>query len=237
MKKMMIYIIILILLSLNTKANENQSIAVSAGIALITAVTNANKEDMCTQEDYKNYKLNMKMYASPANSMIDYKHNICVSKVLFLINDINIENIAIKQMEPISYTKEDNGNLVFNIISSVKRVNGKRKSRWKQATINNKGIAIKMPSVLEHLIGKKLFEMKDKIILKQSTFSQEIIYNGIENSIIHLLYREFNGKFIRDAFTQELIFDLSKGNIIQIKEFKLNILSADNEKITYKILD
>ena len=69
----------------------------------------------------------------------------------------------------------------------------------------------------------------------QKTFSQEILYSGIEGNILHLQYREFFGKYIRNTFTQNITYDLSKGHLIRLKRFIIDIIDANNTKITYII--
>ena len=44
------------------------------------------------------------------------------------------------------------------------------------------------------------------------------------------------GVMVKDAFTQELVYDLNEGRIIRYKQLKMEIISANNEKIIYKVL-
>lgn len=68
------------------------------------------------------------------------------------------------------------------------------------------------------------------------SFEQRIIYTGCENNLVHFSYREFSSNLARDAYTVDLVYDLDKGNIINIKNASFEILEAGNEKITYKVI-
>ena len=68
----------------------------------------------------------------------------------------------------------------------------------------------------------------------------ELVYAGKSNNNIRIYYREFvasnEGWMAKDAFTQELNYDLNEGSIIRYKQLKMEIISANNEKIIYKVL-
>jgi len=68
----------------------------------------------------------------------------------------------------------------------------------------------------------------------------ELVYAGKSDDNIKIYYREFvstqSGWMAKDAFTQELTYDLKESKIIRYKQLKMEILSANNEKIIYKVL-
>lgn len=64
-------------------------------------------------------------------------------------------------------------------------------------------------------------------------FKQELIYNGRESGNLLFIYREFEGNFIRPAFTQNVKYDLSLGSVIGFKEARFEVVDADNVSITY----
>ena len=67
-------------------------------------------------------------------------------------------------------------------------------------------------------------------------FKQEFIYNGKVGSGIKFIYREFVDNTARPAFTQDLQYDLSEGNIVGFKGLRIEIINASNTKIDYKVL-
>ena len=67
-------------------------------------------------------------------------------------------------------------------------------------------------------------------------FEQELIYNGRVGDNLRFVYREFNNKMARSAFSQEIQYDLSESNIIGFKEVRIEIIEATNSNITYKVI-
>ena len=68
----------------------------------------------------------------------------------------------------------------------------------------------------------------------------ELVYAGKSNDIIKIYYREYvaaqSGWLAKDGFTQELTYDLTEGNIIRYRKLQIEVISANNEKIVYKVL-
>lgn len=73
-----------------------------------------------------------------------------------------------------------------------------------------------------------------------SGMRMELIYGGVANDIVKITYREFNltgyDAYARPAFSQELQYDLKQSKIITFKQTKLEVISAANDKIVYKVL-
>ena len=65
---------------------------------------------------------------------------------------------------------------------------------------------------------------------------RELLYGGKSGSTIEVSYREFRGGLAAPAFTQNLKYDLSESKIVRFQNFQLEILQADNQTITYRIL-
>lgn len=71
-------------------------------------------------------------------------------------------------------------------------------------------------------------------ITKQSSY--EIIYTGKNDNSITMVYREYTGDdMARPAFSQNLLYS-PKQKQIRFKNIIINIISADNEKIVYKVV-
>ncbi len=73
-------------------------------------------------------------------------------------------------------------------------------------------------------------------IPKKEYFKQEFIYNGKVGNAIKFTYREYADDLARPAFTQDLQYDLTESNIIGFRGLRIEILSATNIKIQYKVL-
>ena len=66
---------------------------------------------------------------------------------------------------------------------------------------------------------------------------QQFIYNGRIDDYVKFTYREFSiGGYARDAFTQDVQYDLDEGNVIGFKGSRIEILEATNRQITYKLI-
>lgn len=67
-------------------------------------------------------------------------------------------------------------------------------------------------------------------------FQQTLIYSGRIGDKLNISYREFSGGMARDAFTNSIEYDLSVSNTVGYKGALLEVIEADNRKITYKLL-
>ena len=64
----------------------------------------------------------------------------------------------------------------------------------------------------------------------------ELIYNGKIDDSVKFLYREISGGYMRDAFSQEIQYDLGEGNEIGFKGARILIHNATNRTIEYEVL-
>jgi hypothetical protein len=77
---------------------------------------------------------------------------------------------------------------------------------------------------------------KEIIKITPESFRRELIYSGVSQNTVTLVYREFKDSFARPAFTQELKYDLSQNRIIGYKGARFEVLNAGNTEITYKVI-
>ena len=73
-------------------------------------------------------------------------------------------------------------------------------------------------------------------ISKKEYLKQDFIYNGKVGNAIKFTYREYVDDLARPAFTQDLQYDLTESSIIGFRGLRIEILSATNTKIEYKVL-
>ena len=78
---------------------------------------------------------------------------------------------------------------------------------------------------------------KTKIpVANADSFQQTLIYNGRVGSKINVAYRESSGNQARPAFNNEVEYDLGASKTIAYKGALIEIVDANNESITYKVM-
>jgi hypothetical protein len=87
-------------------------------------------------------------------------------------------------------------------------------------------------------VNTKFEEIKDeKIDLSKTFINYEIIFTGITNNSINLLYREYTPEnMARSAFFQNLTYPIDS-KFIRFKQVKIKIDQIDNEKIIFTVLE
>ena len=73
-------------------------------------------------------------------------------------------------------------------------------------------------------------------LYSKNTLQQVIEYAGRSGDILKFTYSEFSDGFARQAFTREFQVDLSGGSIAAYKGAVIEIESATNTSITYKVV-
>lgn len=110
----------------------------------------------------------------------------------------------------------------------------------------------KNESGLLYLIGSKWkyevdYELKKRVLKDPTSFQQTLIFNGLINNKLNIGYREFSNvdsapewladsDLARPAFNNNVEYDLNTSKIIGYKGCKIEVVKADNESITYKVI-
>lgn len=81
------------------------------------------------------------------------------------------------------------------------------------------------------VVVQENFHLYDK-----ESFRRELVYSGVSQNSISILYREFKDDFARPSFSQDLKYDLAQGNEIGFRGARFQIISATNTGIRYKVL-
>jgi hypothetical protein len=68
------------------------------------------------------------------------------------------------------------------------------------------------------------------------SFMQELIYTGKVADKIRFTYREFQNGMARQSFNIDVEYDLSESNLISYKGATIEVISATNRRIEYKVL-
>ncbi|MCC4798793.1 hypothetical protein [Enterovibrio norvegicus] len=81
-----------------------------------------------------------------------------------------------------------------------------------------------------------IYAVKNKTVESNGSFQQRLIYNGSFGDKINISYREFSDSQARDAFTNNVEYDMSKSRVINYKGAQIEVIDFDNSSITYKVL-
>jgi len=99
---------------------------------------------------------------------------------------------------------------------------------------------------LAKYLDNNVFSRQTEIVLLYEYYNNpftafEILYNGKKDNDIKLFYKEYifveADKLIRSTVTQELTYNLDESDIIRYKNYKIQVLKATDEAMTYKILE
>lgn len=71
----------------------------------------------------------------------------------------------------------------------------------------------------------------------QDGFKYELIYQGLDNGVVRIAYREYLESLARPAFSQDLTYTLSAEGITQVRFRTLAMIihAADNNEITFTV--
>ena len=64
----------------------------------------------------------------------------------------------------------------------------------------------------------------------------ELLYAGKSANTVEINYREFRGGYAAAPFFQTVKYDLSESRTVRFRRFVIDILSADNQTIKYRIV-
>lgn len=78
---------------------------------------------------------------------------------------------------------------------------------------------------------KSLHQTQDEL-----SFKKELVYTGISQNVISIIYREFKDDMARPAFSQDLKYDLSESKTVGYRGARFEIIKATNQGLTYKTL-
>jgi len=70
----------------------------------------------------------------------------------------------------------------------------------------------------------------------KDSFKRELVYGGMSQKTISMLYREYIDGTARPAFSQEIKYDLDEGKVIGYKGARFEVISANNTGLTFKLL-
>jgi hypothetical protein len=71
---------------------------------------------------------------------------------------------------------------------------------------------------------------------RDARFQKQLIYSGLSQTTVGVLYREMADSMARPAFNQDLRYELSKGQTIGYQRARFEVLDASNTSIRYRVL-
>ena len=77
---------------------------------------------------------------------------------------------------------------------------------------------------------------KVETIYSRDFLRRELIYSGRSGSTVEVAYREFRGGYAAPAFSQNLKYDLRESAVISFQEFRIKVIEATNNSITYQVV-
>lgn len=80
------------------------------------------------------------------------------------------------------------------------------------------------------------FKKATKISQEGTSFQQTLLYSGRVGDKLKISYREFSNNSARPAFNNDVEYDFSTSKTIAYKGAMLEVISADNTSITYKVI-
>jgi hypothetical protein len=78
---------------------------------------------------------------------------------------------------------------------------------------------------------KSIHQTRDEL-----SFRKELVYAGISQNMVSILYREFTNDMARPAYSQDLKYDLSESKTFGFRGSRFEIIKATNQGLTYKTL-
>jgi len=73
-------------------------------------------------------------------------------------------------------------------------------------------------------------------VITNTSFRRTLIYSGRVGNKLKISYREFNNNMVRSAFNSEVEYDLNESNVIGYAGARIEIITATNTEITYKVI-
>ncbi len=80
------------------------------------------------------------------------------------------------------------------------------------------------------------FKIEERTVTDSQAFQQTLIYNGSAGEKINISYREFSDGIARNAFTNNVEYDMTKSNAINYKGSHIEVIDYDNTSIKFRVL-
>jgi len=82
---------------------------------------------------------------------------------------------------------------------------------------------------------KEGIDFQPSVFFVRESFKRELVYLGVSQNAISILYREFGNDIARPAFSQELKYDISQDKLIGFKGARFTVIKASNTGLIYTV--
>jgi hypothetical protein len=103
--------------------------------------------------------------------------------------------------------------------------------------------SFEMDELISTPVGGSMFTVErgyENVSGLRKGYKQELLYSGISGSTIKITYREYNSEtfadYIRPSYSQQVEYDLSNGNTITFQDYLLDVIKANSNEITFRII-
>tara|TARA_Y100001935_G_C17290390_1_gene502959 strand:+ start:761 stop:1453 length:693 start_codon:yes stop_codon:yes gene_type:complete len=95
-----------------------------------------------------------------------------------------------------------------------------------------------MNSSWRNLQPEVAYEEAESIPTQSGGFKLELVYQGLTDNQIKVLYREYNNNIARPAFTQNVEYELDNDgeSLIAFKGARIEVLEASSTEIKYRVI-
>tara|TARA_R110002096_G_scaffold196599_1_gene379496 strand:- start:753 stop:1373 length:621 start_codon:yes stop_codon:yes gene_type:complete len=95
-----------------------------------------------------------------------------------------------------------------------------------------------MNSSWRNLQPEVAYEEAESIPTQSGGFKLELVYQGLTDNQIKVLYREYNNNIARPAFTQNVEYELDDNGegLIAFKGARIEVLEASSSEIKYRVI-
>jgi len=84
--------------------------------------------------------------------------------------------------------------------------------------------------------GELTAERDTETVITNKSFRQTLIYSGRIENKLKISYREYGANIDRSAFSTDVEYDLNEGSLIGYSGARLEVISATNIEIKYKVI-
>lgn len=91
-------------------------------------------------------------------------------------------------------------------------------------------------STYKQTISSSICSLSEIPATESNYKKQEFVYQGKLDHTLNFTYREYTDNLVTPSVTQELSYSLNDGKSIGYKGLRIEIISARNDKLTYKVM-
>ena len=233
MKKSVVALFTVALLFLPAQAFDTRNALGVAAVTTIIALA-ASENEKCETTTFNTHQKGVLYTETLGSAISDRKVDVCKK---YKAEPLVESNADVKIFSSLSNVEVLNNGYKVHLgktkVAGADLMSGKKaQDIW--VTTDQNGVAVE--SDYAPLKDQKVIRPYNTVSLTDSTFSQEVVFTGVNGDLLHVTYREFSGKLIRAPFTMNITVDLSKGNTFTVKDKTFKVHKVDNNGLTYELI-